>query len=207
MTTHHHADRHAHHDKHHATFDRERAAKFNEWAAETLGPIMGVLSPGPGLRVADIGAGGGAFTVAFARAIGADGVAVAVDTYPEMLAYVAGYADGLGVGNVETLLAAAGGEDLPDAAYDLIYMRQVYHHLDEPTEYLRHVRRALAPGGRVAIIDFIPGSGHGPKDHAATVEEIVASAARAGLTPIEYSDSLVEWGRSFTIFADPSAAA
>lgn len=197
----------AHHDRHHATFDRTRAAQFNVWATETLAPIMDVLSLTPGLRVADIGAGGGAFTVAFARAVGADGIATAVDTYPEMLAYVAGYADGSGIANVETVLTTPGGENLPSGAFDLIFMRQVYHHLDDPTAYMREVRRALAPGGRVAIIDFIPGSGHGPQGHAVTVDEIVAVAREVGLTPIEHSDSLAAWGRSFTIFADPRAAA
>lgn len=184
-------------------FDRERAARFNEWAGETLPLIVPLLNIDRGHVVADVGAGGGAFTVAFARAAGPTGRAVAIDSYPEMLAFVTDYAaEALDPadGTVETLLLPHSGENMPVKAFDLVFMRQVYHHLDEPAEYLSKVRDALKPGGRVAIIDFIPGSGHGPTGHAVSEDEIRRTAGSIGLELTERFDSLTEFGRSFTIY-------
>lgn len=192
------------------TFDRERAARFNEWAGETMQLIIPALNLQTGQAVADIGAGGGAFTVAFARAVGPTGRAVAVDSYPEMLGFVSDFAaeaiapeDGV----VDTLLLPQSGENMPVNAFDLVFMRQVYHHLDNPAEYLRRVRDALTPNGRVAIIDFIPGSGHGPAGHAVSEDEIRRTAESVGLELADRFESLTEYGRSFTIYRNNPTAA
>lgn len=185
------------------TFTRERAAQFNEWARETIDLIVPSLGLLPGHCVADIGAGGGAFTVAFARAVGPTGCAVAIDSYRDMLGYVADYAAEVLTeteGSVETLLLPHSGDNLPRNTYDLVFMRQVYHHLDHPAEYLARVRDALKPGGRVAIIDFIPGSGHGPAGHAVSEADIRQTAESVGLELAERFETLTEYGRSFTIY-------
>lgn len=187
----------------HATFDREKAAKFNEWAAETLPIILPNLGLHAGDTVADIGAGGGAFAVAFAEIVGPSGRVIAVDSYPEMLQFVEEYAakhTGDRTGTVGTLLLPESGDGLPRGEFDLVFMRQVYHHLADPPSYLAKVRDALRPGGRIVIIDFIPGSSHGPRGHAVSEDDIRQTASSVGLQRLARYDTLTEFGRSFTIY-------
>jgi SAM-dependent methyltransferase len=39
-------------------------------------------------------------------------------------------------------------------AYDLVIIHQVLHFLDDPARALAEAKRALAPGGRLAVVDF-----------------------------------------------------
>ncbi len=39
-------------------------------------------------------------------------------------------------------------------AYDLVVVHQVLHFLDDPARALAEAARALAPGGRLVVIDF-----------------------------------------------------
>jgi len=187
--------------KHDVVFNRDRAAQFNEWAQEHLPLVLPRLRLRPGDTVADIGSGGGAFSVAFADRVSPAGRVSAVDSFQEMLDYVGDFAASKGASNVEGMLLPESGEGMPVRAWDLVFMRQVYHHLDNPAQYLLLVRQSLKPGGQVVIIDFIPGSGHGPEGHSVPVADIVATAQDAGLTLIDESDSLRDFGRSFLTFA------
>ena len=44
-------------------------------------------------------------------------------------------------------------------AGDAIFMRNVYHHFDDPAAMNASLRASLKPGGRLAIIDFTPPPG------------------------------------------------
>jgi ubiquinone/menaquinone biosynthesis C-methylase UbiE len=116
--------------------------------------VMGALAIALGARVADIGAGGGYFTLRFARAAGASGTVYAVDIDEELLREVGERAQRDGLTGVETILATADDPKLPAGSVDLIFLCNTYHHLDHQTEYFRRVRGALAPGGRVAIVEL-----------------------------------------------------
>src|SRR5450432_868557 len=39
-------------------------------------------------------------------------------------------------------------------AYDLVIVHQVLHFLDDPARALAEAARALAPGGRIVVVDF-----------------------------------------------------
>ena len=41
-------------------------------------------------------------------------------------------------------------------SFDLVIIHQVLHFLDEPARAIREAARALAPGGRLLIVDFAP---------------------------------------------------
>lgn len=112
-----------------------------------------------GQTIADIGSGGGYFTLEFARRVGASGRVFAVDSKRKYLDFIRRQSEQAGLGNIEFILAESDGVDLPVSSVDLIFARNVFHHLPEPVGYFGNLGAALKLGGRVAIIDHTPERG------------------------------------------------
>jgi arsenite methyltransferase len=110
-----------------------------------------------GHKVADIGAGGGYFTLRFAETVGKDGRLFAVDTNPKFLESIKNSAKEQGLDNVETVLTTEDAPNLPEKSIDLIFMRNVCHHLSNRVEYFKRLRGTLKPSGRIAIIEYRDG--------------------------------------------------
>jgi len=73
-----------------------------------------------GQTVADIGAGGGYFSLRFAEILGGNGRVFAVDTNQRFLEYIRNEAKKKGLENVETILVDGGKLDLPEKGLDLV---------------------------------------------------------------------------------------
>jgi SAM-dependent methyltransferase len=58
------------------------------------------------------------------------------------------------VRNVEVILGRFEDPLLPDDDIDLVFCVDTYHHIEGRVAYFRNLQRDLAPGGRVAIIDY-----------------------------------------------------
>jgi SAM-dependent methyltransferase len=105
---------------------------------------------------AEIGAGKGRFSLALSRAVGSGGRVYATElagpTFDTLAARTAG------MPNLTLVVAKREQTRLPEACCDVIVMRNVYHHVTNPAEFLTEVKRALRPGGRVVTIDFEPGA-------------------------------------------------
>lgn len=108
----------------------------------------------PGDHVADLGAGGGYFTFRLADTVGPTGRVYAVDVDKGNLDYIAQRAKEQGYTNVETILAKYDDPLLPQEGVDLIFTCNVYHHLENRTDYFTTAARYLKPHGRVAVIDL-----------------------------------------------------
>jgi len=80
-----------------------------------------------------------------------------VDTDPKHLDFSMALAKGKGVANIEPVLASETSPNLPEGKADLIFMRSVCHHMKNRAEYFSALKRFLAPGGRVALIDYSRG--------------------------------------------------
>ncbi|MCA9692833.1 MAG: class I SAM-dependent methyltransferase [Myxococcales bacterium] len=116
--------------------------------------ILRALALQPGMAVADVGAGTGLFTLEFARAVGDRGRVYAVDVMPKFLEHIDHKAARAGLSQVRTVQAGERDVGLDEAAVDLVFMSDVYHHIEYPRAYLASLRRALRPGGRLVLIDF-----------------------------------------------------
>lgn len=163
--------------------------------------VVADLGLAPGAKVADLGAGGGYFTFRLARAVGPGGRVYAVDIDEGMNAHVAREARKQGLANVRTVLAATDDARLPEPV-DLFFTSNTYHHLEERTAYFRGVReRQLAPGGRVAIIEFRPGK----TSHSTERETIESEMAAAGFRLVKSFDYLER--QTYLLFAPDGADA
>ena len=104
-------------------------------------------------RIADIGAGTGYFTRRFAAAA-PEGTVYAIDLEPNMLRYVSKRARAEGQKNIVPVLALPDSPMLPKASVDVIFICNTIHHIENRAAYYRILRESLAPGGRLAIVDF-----------------------------------------------------
>jgi ubiquinone/menaquinone biosynthesis C-methylase UbiE len=115
---------------------------------------LGALAIEPGSTVADVGAGTGYFTLRIARRVGAQGHVVATDIEPRMLAVLTDRATKAHLSNIETRVVTSDDPRLDAASLDLVLMVDVYHELAHPQAELAAVKRALRPGGRLALVEY-----------------------------------------------------
>jgi SAM-dependent methyltransferase/mono/diheme cytochrome c family protein len=114
--------------------------------------VVARLDLRPSDVVADIGAGTGAYTIPFAKAVAPSGTAFAVDIWPELLDYISTKAKAASVANVETVLADRNDPRLP-AKVDVAFFHDVFHNMNDRQAYLSVLVSYLKPGGRIAIIE------------------------------------------------------
>lgn len=125
-------------------------------AATEVPELVKQLDLKPGMAVADIGAGFGAWTVAFGKYLGPQGRVYATEMAEHQLTFLREHSAKEGLTNVTVLVAGERSTGLPDACCDAILVRDAYHHFTQPVEVVRSMAAALKPGGRLAIIDFRP---------------------------------------------------
>ena len=134
-------------------------------------------APRPGERVLDIGCGCGSTTLALARAVGSSGQVLGVDVSQPMLAAaqrLAAAAPELSLRFVEADAATAA---LPHGQ-DLLFSRFGLMFFDQPAAALRHLRRALRPGGRCAFVCW-----RAPRDNPWAMAPLMAARKALGITP------------------------
>jgi ubiquinone/menaquinone biosynthesis C-methylase UbiE len=143
---------------------------------------MDHLGIAEGSIVADLGAGGGWFTIRLARRVGPNGRVYAQDIQPEMIGAIKRRVDREGLKNVETVLGTADDPQLP-APVDVVLIVYAYNEMDNPQTLLRNVRASLKPGGRIGIVEFTKnGYGPGPPmEERVDPERVIHDAQAAGL--------------------------
>jgi ubiquinone/menaquinone biosynthesis C-methylase UbiE len=125
-------------------------------AAELEVPeLVTLLNLEPGMKVADVGAGFGAWTVRLARVVGPSGHVYATDIGSAQLAGLRDYVMREGLTNVTVLEGAAHTTNLPALCCDAILIRDAYHHLTQPERILASLAAALK-AGRTARSDRLP---------------------------------------------------
>lgn len=122
--------------------------------------VISALKLAPDTAVADIGAGTGYFSVRFAHML-PQGRVYGVDLEPDMVKYLGERAKKENLANLSSIAGAPDDPRLP-APVDLVFLVDVYHHIDHRENYFRKLHASLKPGGRVAIIDFRLDSPSGP---------------------------------------------
>lgn len=118
--------------------------------------LVTLLRLEPGMSVADVGAGLGAWTLRFSQWTGAAGHVYATDIAEEQLTTLRAVVAREGLSNVTVIVGAADSTNLPAACCDAILVRNVFHYLTEPAAMIRSFGASLKPGGRLAVVDFPP---------------------------------------------------
>lgn len=150
--------------------------------------VIEALQLKAGMKVADIGAGTGYFSMRLARV---PGVSVfAVDIEPKMVDYLRQRARKEQLSNVAAVVGGAASPNLPEAV-DVILVVDTYHHLPDRASYFRDLRKSLKPGGRIAIVDFRKDAPEGPPAHFRfTPQQIQDEMQQAGYQLLSSHDFL-----------------
>lgn len=153
--------------------------------------LVAALGLRPGAVAADVGAGAGYFTLRLARAVGPAGRVYALDVEPRLSALLLERARAEGLHQVEAVVAPE-GDPLPPRPCDLILLVNAFHHFPDGPGYLRRLAGALAPGGRLALVDFHEGDlpVGPPPEHRVTRAQIDHAVREAGLAVARELDLL-----------------
>jgi predicted methyltransferase len=145
--------------------------------------IMDALLIADGSVVADLGAGGGWFTVRLARRVGPNGLVYAEDIQQQMIEAIDRRMKRENLKNVKPWLARASDPLLPAGSIDAALTVDTYYELDEPVKLLRSVARALKPQGRLGVVDCKKEGGGPcpPVEERVDPEVVIRDAKAAGL--------------------------
>ncbi len=108
--------------------------------------VMDALGIGERSAVADVGAGGGWFTVRLARRVGPNGMVYAQDVQQQMLESISRRVVREGFSNVIYIRGERLDPKLPKAALDAVLMVDTYHEFENPVALLRGVGIARQAG-------------------------------------------------------------
>ena len=144
--------------------------------------VMDALGIADGTTVADLGAGGGWFTVRLARRVGPHGVVYAEDIQEQMLESIDRRVKREGLRNVRMVLGASDNPKLPTERLHAVLIVDVYHEVTQPIEFLRNVKESLTPQGRLGIVEFKRDGGGpgGPMEERLDEGSVVKYAEAAG---------------------------
>jgi ubiquinone/menaquinone biosynthesis C-methylase UbiE len=146
--------------------------------------VMDLLHLRPGSTVADIGAGGGWFSVRAAKRVTPTGSVIAEDINPSYLNSIRDRATREHLPNIHPLLGTPDDPSLTPNSLDAALMLKVYHEIAHPQLVLANLRAALKPGARFGIIDR---NGNGA-DHGLNEPILRAEVEQAGFKQVARYD-------------------
>ena len=152
--------------------------------------VMDSLGVTSGTIVADIGAGGGWFTMKLANRVGPTGLVYAEDIQREMIESINRRVNRTNLSNVETIIGTSNNPKIPTPV-DAVLMVDVYGEVEDPMALLRNVIPQLKKGGRIGIVEHrLDGGGPGPplQDRVAP-ETIITTAEAVGLQLLTHDES------------------
>lgn len=178
--------------------------------------LVEVLALREGMHVADVGAGDGEWSERLAQEVGASGHVYATEIDSHEVEKIEGRARRAGLDNLTVILGTETDTGLPDGCCDAILLRLVYHHFTRPAPMRASLRRALRPGGRLAVVDLEPRTGWrrlpGVPDrggHGIPMEDLVAEMTSDGFVVAARHDDWTGSGDRYCVVfrrADASRA-
>jgi ubiquinone/menaquinone biosynthesis C-methylase UbiE len=162
--------------------------------------VMNLLHITPGKTVADIGAGGGWFTVRAARRVGPAGKVFAEDINSKYIDAIRERAQHENLSNVVEVLGTPDDPHLAPDSLDAALMLKVYHEIAHPEVLLAHLRAAMKPGARFGIIDR---NGNGA-DHGLGEKIVRAEVEAAGFRQVGRYDFTKADGQDYFLIFERS---
>lgn len=127
------------------------------------------------MRVADLGAGTGAYAIALGRKVTRGGQVYAVEVQKDLVAKLEDELRRAGASHVKAVwgdIERYNGTKLPDAGMDAVIISNILFQVADKDSFMDEVVRILKPGGKALVIDW-SGSfgGMGPQPAQVVSEE------------------------------------
>ena len=119
-----------------------------------------------GMKIVDLGAGSGFYSIESARKVGPSGRIYAIDVQKDILERIRVAGATQGLHNIEVIWANAekiGGTKLRESLADRVIASNILFQIEKPEEFALEIKRILKPNGKVMVIDWNSGSPMSPK--------------------------------------------
>jgi tRNA A58 N-methylase Trm61 len=161
--------------------------------------ILDAIGARDGSTICEVGAGDGELSLAAARRVGPEGRVYSSELGDDHVRELRGK-----VAESPQITVVTGDPvktNFPEGVCDALFMRNVYHHFDDPAAMDASIAAAIKPGGKVAIVDFRPNGKEAsrPTDrdqdgtHGVTAEAVTRELEQAGFTPVSTARAEERW--------------
>ena len=127
---------------------------LERWYGEATRRMLDLARIQPGQRILDVAAGAGEPALSAAERVGPGGYVLATDISEGIIELALQVAQERGLEQIETRRMDGEKLDLTDGSFDAVLCRLGLMYMPHPVTALREWRRALKPGGRVAVAVF-----------------------------------------------------
>lgn len=134
----------------------ERQEQFDRMLEPWVEVLAGAAQIRSGEQVLDLGCGTGTTTLEAAWLCGPSGTAVGVDLSVPMVERARERAMEAELANIRFEVGDCQVDELPDQPYDVAISRFGVMFFDDPVAAFANVGRAMAPGGRLAMLTWAP---------------------------------------------------
>jgi SAM-dependent methyltransferase len=128
--------------------------RMDRGVAEVTKALLDMAVAQPGERVLDIGCGGGTTVLELAARVGPDGHVLGADVAEQSVARVRERIAAAGLRHAEAIVADVSSQPFAPNSFDLSFSRFGVMFFSDPVTAFANVRRAMKPGGRVALAVF-----------------------------------------------------
>lgn len=134
-----------------AQYNAEDWSERDTWM--DVSKIFALAQIEPGMQVADVGCHEGYLTVHLSQKLSDRGHVYAVDVAEYRLEALREHLAERELSNVTVVLGDYDDPKLPAASLDAVILMDTYHEIDAYLEVLRHIKKALKPGGRLLVLE------------------------------------------------------
>jgi ubiquinone/menaquinone biosynthesis C-methylase UbiE len=163
--------------------------------------IFGAIGVREGSTVCEMGAGDGELSIAAAKLVGPGGRVYTSELGDDR---VKALRDKVQASALAQITAVAGDPlktNFPEGACDALFMRNVYHHFQDPGQINASIRASLKPGARAAIVDFAPPGREAERPidrskdgtHGISPESVSRELKEAGFEPVSSELGTQRW--------------
>ncbi len=133
----------------------EREKRYEDrWYWQMPQRVLDELGIEPGMKVADVGAGIGYFTLKLSKRVGETGKVYASDIDEKALAYLNERRKEAGLDNIVIIQGEEDDPLIPEASVDLVLIVNTIQFVKEKTAFLNNIRNSIKENGKLVFIHW-----------------------------------------------------